>query len=378
MNPIRGKGQLADVVICGAGPAGALAALVLAKAGCDVAVFDRARFPRRKVCGDCLNPSVWDVARRQGLETRLRSLPLQPLDSVEFAAPSGGRVRMTLPGCGTSQAECAVERCDFDLALIEAARDAGAQVLDGVAVESLCRHEGKWVATCAGGLRIEARAAIAADGRNSAAARGAGRLAPATPGRVAIQTVVDLPGNYRGAVALWCFREGYAGLAHLSGGRANLCLVGRPRHLAVLKRRVSARIAFDEQAEWLTIAPLDRRDSRPLAADGLYLVGDAARVVEPFTGEGTYYAMRTGELAGDAIVGWLAGSVLQRDAEREYVKRHAAVYRGRLWINRLARRAVLMPSIAETAVAVGARWPTVLSALTSQVVRPAQCAAVPG
>jgi flavin-dependent dehydrogenase len=95
------------------------------------------------------------------------------------------------------------------------------------------------------------------------------------------------------------------------------------------------------------------------APEGLLLVGDAARVVEPFTGEGIYYALASGELAARCIV-----------AERlsAYPALHAALYRGRLWVNQLARFASLHPRVATQFLRIAQRAPRILTALTRRVV----------
>jgi flavin-dependent dehydrogenase len=92
----------------------------------------------------------------------------------------------------------------------------------------------------------------------------------------------------------------------------------------------------------------------------LFLVGDAARVVEPFTGEGIYYALRSGELAASAI----------RSADpSQYVQAHRRLYAGRLWINSLARYAVQHPRLATTLLRVVPNEKGILGLLTAKVVR---------
>jgi flavin-dependent dehydrogenase len=104
------------------------------------------------------------------------------------------------------------------------------------------------------------------------------------------------------------------------------------------------------------------------AHDNLFLIGDAARVVEPFTGEGIYYALRSGELAAHAI------TQLLRDGDREtvlgrFADEHAQMYHGRLWVNQLARAAVLSPRIASVLVNAARIQPSLLHVLTNKIVR---------
>jgi flavin-dependent dehydrogenase len=101
----------------------------------------------------------------------------------------------------------------------------------------------------------------------------------------------------------------------------------------------------------------------------LFFIGDAARVVEPFTGEGIYYAVRSGELAADAIVRIIRGEDRQ-SVMRGFVRAHRAMYRGRLWVNRLARTAVLSPKTASRFLQVARFSPTIMRLLTTKIVRP--------
>ena len=79
-----------DLIVIGAGPAGSACASLCAKAGKSVLLLEAARFPRDKVCGDCLNPAVWPVIERLGLRTRIDALPSStpkhPLRSISSSS----------------------------------------------------------------------------------------------------------------------------------------------------------------------------------------------------------------------------------------------------------------------------------------------------
>ena len=92
-------------------------------------------------------------------------------------------------------------------------------------------------------------------------------------------------------------------------------------------------------------------------------------MVEPFTGEGIYYALHSGELAANAIAKIIRGEDRQ-SVEREYRTAHAKMYRGRLWINRLARAAVLTPRFASLLVQLARFQQPTLRLLTKRVVTP--------
>src|SRR5438093_3628616 len=113
--------QLFDVAIVGGGPAGSSCAAFCAIAGLRTLVLDREKFPREKVCGDCLNPSCWPIFERLELAVRVRDLPHSKLCSVEFIAIDGRGVIVELSsgdGC-----EISVKRSLFYDLLLRRARE---------------------------------------------------------------------------------------------------------------------------------------------------------------------------------------------------------------------------------------------------------------
>src|SRR5215470_14951327 len=105
-----------DVAIVGGGPAGSSCAAFCAAAGLRTLVLDRERFPREKVCGDCLNPSCWPVLERLGLVRRVLDLPHSKLAAVEFIAINGHKVIVDLPSGG--DCEVSIKRSLFDELLL--------------------------------------------------------------------------------------------------------------------------------------------------------------------------------------------------------------------------------------------------------------------
>jgi flavin-dependent dehydrogenase len=188
--------------------------------------------------------------------------------------------------------------------------------------------------------------------------------------RIALQSHLPLPDNFGNRVVLQSLPHGYVGLSPVNDEELNVCLVAKPRNMNALKAWATKRFgpaAAGPDHAWRTITPLTRA-ALPPAHQNLFLIGDAARVVEPFTGEGIYYAMCSGELAADAIAKIIRGEDRQSTL-REFVRACGEMYRGRLWINRVARAAVLSPRIASFLIHA-ARVQTVLRSLTAKIVTP--------
>src|SRR4051812_33151286 len=159
--------QLFDVAIVGGGPAGSSCAASCAVGGLATLVLDREKFPREKVCGDCLNPSCWPVLERLELVERVRDLPHSKLCSVEFISIDGRGVTVDLPS--GADGEISVKRSLFDDLLLRRARELGVNVQEQTTVTGLSRTD-YWNIETASGDFFQARILIGADGRNSTVA----------------------------------------------------------------------------------------------------------------------------------------------------------------------------------------------------------------
>src|SRR4051812_20850843 len=162
-----------DVLVIGAGPAGSIAATVLARAGARVRLIDRTSFPRPKLCGDTLNPGALDVLVRLGLDTEIRRAALQ-VDGM-LVTGEGVAIEGRYPGRFRG---LALRRDDLDQVLVNAASEAGADFQDRCAARHpLLSYDhgtpsvtGASCAIAGAQADIHAAVTIAADGRRSSLA----------------------------------------------------------------------------------------------------------------------------------------------------------------------------------------------------------------
>lgn len=354
-----------DVIIAGGGPAGAACASFCAKSGLRVLVLEREVFPREKVCGDCLNPGCWPVLDRLGVRDQIDQLPHGRQERVEFIGIGGQSVSIPLPA--GRDGEISVKRSLFDDVLLNRAKKLGATVRNGVTVTALQKlSPGQWRIQTSTGEVSHAPIVVGADGRNSTVARLLNRAPSPQKDRIALQSHIALPAGFGDRIVLQLLPEGYSGQAPTGLDQLNVCLVAKPARIDALKEWARKSFAVAANHPWKTITPL-KRGSLKAAENSVFFIGDAARVVEPFTGEGIFYALASGELAADFIVRQIRGEDVGK-ISCEFVKAHRALYRGRLWINRIARAAVLSPRITSIYVYFAKAQPSLLRFLTSKVI----------
>src|SRR5207302_2002506 len=358
--------EVVDVAIVGGGPAGSTCAAFCAAAGLRTLVLEREKFPREKVCGDCLNPACWPVLARLELAEEIRNGPHGVVNAVEFIAISGQKLRVDL--FVRDDGMISVKRSLFDHLLLDRARTLGAEIREEATLIALDRTAAKNWKIDVVRETFAARVVVGADGRNSTVARLRNLLPRPERERVALQAHIPLPRDFGNRIVLQFLPEGYSGQAPVNDRELNLCLVGAPPTISSLRAWAEQEFKLPTAQTWRTITPLTRAPIST-AHENLFFVGDAARVVEPFTGEGIYYALRSGELAANAIVKIIRGEDRQR-AMRKFTRAHRAMYRGRLWINRLARAAVLSPKTASGLLQVARFSPTIMRLLTAKITGP--------
>ncbi|MGI8570613.1 MAG: NAD(P)/FAD-dependent oxidoreductase [Methylocella sp.] len=314
----------ADVIIAGAGPAGAAAACHLARSGASVILLDRAIFPRDKVCGDFVGPSALveldslgvspmdgyaqtNIARRAALYIVGEELISRPFPEIE-GMPSHGRV---------------IPRLSLDQFIVDAARSAGALVMEGCSLANFAAGPDAVAVVAAssnGQLTLRARLLIGADGSSSKVARLMRGSAP--PRRDRFIAARAYFANVEGPddqLDLYFDRSCYPGFYWLfpsGNGEANvglgMALETWPAHNltpALMLRRLmrddaalAARLRNARLLGKIVGWPLMTYNYRlKIVADRVMLIGDAASLINPLNGEGIQYALLSARWAAETL-----------------------------------------------------------------------------
>jgi flavin-dependent dehydrogenase len=360
-----------DVVVVGAGVAGAVAAARLARRGCDVLLVEKSSWPRDKVCGGCVNRAARAALASAGLDTALAAA--RPYSAMRLAF-NGREARFALPDGR------AISRRRLDAALVDAAVAAGARFMSGArAVLDRCEASRRRVTLHQGreAFDVCARVVLACDGLKG---RMLGDKAEIAAGaRIGVGVTVAAPAaDYApGIIHMASTAQGYVGLVRVEDGLLNIGAaldpawtkrMGGPpaavRH--VLDSAQFAAVPELDKLRWRGTPRLTRRHRR-LGAERLLALGDAAGYVEPFTGEGMAWAIAGAAavepFAAAAVAGWRDALVEQWTARhRALIGRRQRLCGGIAWTLR-------RPRLLSNAVRLAARAPLAATPVTAWLNR---------
>lgn len=372
-----------DALVVGAGVAGSSAALRLARLGVRVLLVDRAPLPRHKVCGCCLNAEAVAILKELGLGAGLEHAGAVPIKQVVVSS-RGHSVRLSNSG------GCAVSRYRLDQLLAEAAERAGCEVLGRTSarIVGLGEHPGELVRVVCSGAgvggqqAIAARVVLVADGLAGSSLSGieeGARLIK--PDSLRGYGALLAPANHdqpRGEVVMRCGTLGYVGTVVLEDGSLDIAAAMRPEEVkraggpgaavALIAEQAGQPLRGLDDAHWRATPPLTGSRKR-LAHAGVMVLGDAAGYVEPFTGEGMAWALRSAHaalpIATHAIAsGWDAGCSARWDIAYRSQVRH------RQWRCRLFSALLRRPALTAAMLAMACRLPARLQCFASRLALP--------
>lgn len=377
--------QVFDVAVIGGGPSGASAAITLAKFGYSVLLVDRAVFPRDKLCGDFINPVNWPILQELNVSQEVLAREHAEVRKFRLTASSGAEAATALPLRGAQKFGLGLRRYYLDHLLLERAKRDGASVVEGARVKRLCKTAEGWVLQFerAGELvSHRVRIIVGADGRNSWVARrlGVAGIERSRRGSVGFAVQLKKLHGLDGSVEIHQFPGGYAGLVRVDAQTVNLCFtierscLPQPVSFEALQNLRLNKNPFLRD-ELVDAEPCgDLRSVSPVYfpprkcfGDGFLLVGDAARVTEPVTGEGIYLALRSGQLAGKTIDGALRRKDTSSNCLSPYQRACREEFRKRFQLNYLARVLARHPSLLSSLIRFCAKRTRLLDSMVQSV-----------
>ena len=363
-----------DVLVAGAGPAGSATAALLARAGCSVIAVDRAAFPRDKACSEYMSPEAVRILNRLGVMEALERAGAMALEGMKITAPFGSTAHGKFaladhpPFRPTG---LSVSRRILDHELVEAARTAGATVIEQAWVEELLYDRGiiaGAVVRDRAGQRhsIRARLTVGADGLRSVVARRMGHRTHGRPRRVAFVAHVAGVKGMSPSAELHFSESGYIGLNRIGNDCTNISLVIPAERAAPARGRVEEFFSdtlsgFPGVRDRVNPGEVVRRVmatgpfaawSGRVVAPGALLVGDAADFFDPFSGDGIHAALRGAEMVAETMVPALSRpGPLTIDRLTQYRRMRRRTFAGKWMVERMIGVALGFPGFFERGVA---------------------------
>lgn len=356
-----------DVIIIGAGPAGASLAIQLGRAGFHVALIDKKAFPRHKACGEFMSPECLPMLENLGMRAQIAKLGAREVKGIRlsgYGKVSTGRYAQVGKVVAPFAHGYALRRELFDLAMVEtAAAEAAVEFLATHRFKALIfTGEGKVIGARVldpDGTERQLRAAftIAADGMNSRVARSLG-VRRELPWLRKFALVTRYQGTKDLETAeVHFFPGGYFACAPVDAGLLSMNLVLDQEELARPRESWDAFLA-----EYLALAPdlasrlrpatrVDPlRGIGPLACrttqqtfHGAALLGDSCGYVDPVTGEGIYFALRGAELLSADLQRALHMKNYDRGMLRGYRRARRREFQPRMAFAKLLQRGMKRP-----------------------------------
>jgi flavin-dependent dehydrogenase len=359
-----------EVIIAGAGPAGASAAIHLASHGVRVLLLEQKKFPRPKLCGEFISPECLDHFEKLGVAHDMQlSLPADITETV-FYSRRGKRIVVPSRWFG-GIAAMGLSRAAMDDNLLNRAKAIGVDVQQEASVVDVIENDhgvsGVRFKTNSAEHERRAQIVIDATGRGRFLSRKLKRAdsRPAKRSKL-VAFKAHLTGT-RGSITsceIYSYPGGYGGLSTIENGLSNLCFIIQASDVirshsnlqTVLRERVmqNERARFTlETAQvntgWLSVSLDSFGRQHPSPANGLLSIGDSAAFIDPFTGSGMLMALESGQLVSDVIVRHLDKSSVAA-LSADYVREYREKFDTRLRLCGLLRRVAFNPHLAQVLI----------------------------
>lgn len=362
------------VAVVGAGPAGSSLAIRLANEGFSVTLIERETFPRHKLCGEFISPECLRHFDALGVLDEMLAAGGERIFETHFYDRKGNGFSVPSSLLDDSGFALSLSRSKMDSILLEKARAAGVEVLEGTRASEAYVDNDRLA-----GLRVigedqrekyvEADLFVDATGRSSGLSKLVDRKRSGKPKSKPQHSVsVGFKNHFSGVKVapgtceIFFFPGGYGGLTSIENGLVNLCFLMDTKaalkigssadklleHAVSLNTRASAALRSAKPVgEWLAVSISSFGRSEPTRVKNLFAVGDSAAFIDPFTGSGMLMALESSSLLGSAIA---RDPHLPQRIAAEYGLEHKRVFGRRLMICSMLRRAAFVPIVPAAAI----------------------------
>ncbi|OYQ38298.1 FAD-dependent oxidoreductase [Flavobacterium cyanobacteriorum] len=358
-----------DVIIIGGGLAGLVCGIHLAKAGIPVTLFEKAPYPRHKVCGEYISNEVLPYLEWLGID--LCKLNPVSINRFEFSSVSGKMVKAVLPLGGVG-----ISRYALDYYLYQKAVEAGCSV-SGTNITGII-HKNSLFDVVASEKTYPAKIVIGAYGKRSVLDKGRDFFHKKSPW-------LAVKAHYKGVfpddtVALHNFEGGYCGVSKVEGDVINICYLADYRTF----KKYRNTIQYQEEVLWrnrhlkkifenstmlfekpLVISQISFEKKEPVE-NHILMAGDTAGLIHPLCGNGMAMAISSAKIAAEAVLAYLSQGITREEMEQRYRREWNYNFASRLRAGRLLVKVLQNKPLTEYASGLIASFPSVLPAIIKQ------------
>ena len=358
-----------DVIVAGGGPAGASAAIHLAKANLKVLLIEQKSFPRAKLCGEFISPECILHFEKLGVAVDMvSSQPAQILETVFYSRR--GR-KIVVPSRWFGGNALGLSRAVMDHHLLARAKALGVTVLENSTVSDVVEDQfGVKGVIVKSAAEQDYRAPVVVDatGRSRVLARKTRPLQAVKASLVAFKAHLASTRGTMTACEIYSYPGGYGGLSTVENGRSNLCFIieasrvrrahSDPQTVIRENLMLNRRAAFTlehatVETDWLSVALESFGRREPSPTPGLLAIGDSAAFIDPFTGSGMLMALESGQLVAEHILQHV-DQLEQPDGItslcKSYTRAYQRTFDARLRVCSLLRRVAFRPPLAQLAI----------------------------
>jgi flavin-dependent dehydrogenase len=375
-----------NVIIVGAGPAGASLAIRLAKAGFEVCLIEREKFPREKLCGEFISPECLAHFKDLGVFEEMLAVGGDRISQTVFYEPNGRSVSVSSNWFeGNFQNALSISRAEMDFRLLKKAKASGVEVFEETAAVGLLFEKDKVCGVKAKSktgeiFEIEADFTIDATGRANVLGKLAEKFKiqnskfkiaeiqnPKSKNQnrlVGFKAHLENVSLEKGRCEIYFFRGGYGGLSYIENNLANHCFlikaavvkefnsdVGQILRKVIFQNKRAFETLKDAKPvyDWLAVSVegFGARDLNP--APRLFSIGDAAAFIDPFTGSGMLMALESAEILSKIIAeNRFAAEKIAENYQILYARR----FQKRLRVCSILRRAAFVPNLAKYIISI--------------------------